>query len=40
MKIMIFKQQYYFAGLYGRLSDEDDNDGESCSIESQRKLME
>ena len=37
---MIFKQQYYYAGLYCRLSDEDDKDGESCSIESQRKIME
>jgi DNA invertase Pin-like site-specific DNA recombinase len=39
---MIFKQQHYYAGLYGRLSDEDDNDSDkdSCSIESQRKIME
>jgi len=37
---MIFKQQVYNAGLYCRLSDEDDLDGESCSIESQKKIME
>ena len=37
---MIYKQQCYNAGLYARLSDEDDKDGESCSIESQRKIME
>jgi len=36
---LIFKQQIYFAGEYGRLSDEDDNEGESCSIDSQRKIM-
>lgn len=36
---MIFKQQTYNAGLYERLSDEDDLDTESCSIESQRQIM-
>ena len=37
---MIFKQQHYYAALYGRLSDEDDQEGESCSIDSQRKIMQ
>ena len=37
---MIFKQQYYTAGQYARLSDEDDRDGESGSIDSQRKIMQ
>jgi len=37
---MIFKQQFYYAGEYARLSDEDDQDGESCSIDSQRKIMQ
>jgi hypothetical protein len=37
--MMIFKQQYYLAADYARLSDEDDQDSESCSIDSQRKIM-
>ncbi|MCL2299124.1 MAG: recombinase family protein, partial [Firmicutes bacterium] len=37
---MIFKQQFYSAGNYARLSDEDDRDGESGSIDSQRKIMQ
>ena len=37
---MIFKQQFYNAGNYARLSDEDDRDGESGSIDSQRKIMQ
>ena len=37
---MIFKQQIYYAGQYARLSDEDEQDGESCSIDSQRKMMQ
>ena len=37
---MIFKQQFYYAAEYARLSDEDEQDGESCSIDSQRKMMQ
>ena len=37
---MIFKQQFYYAGNYARLSDEDNQEGESCSIDSQRKMMQ
>jgi len=37
---MIFKQQTYNAGLYERLSDEDEQEGESCSIETQRRMLE
>ena len=37
---MIFKQQFYYAAEYARLSDEDDQDDESCSIDSQRKMMQ
>jgi DNA invertase Pin-like site-specific DNA recombinase len=37
---VIFKQQHYYAAQYARLSDEDENEGESCSIDSQRKIME
>jgi len=39
-RTVIFKQQFYYAGEYARLSDEDDQDGESCSIDSQRKIMQ
>ena len=37
---MVFEQQHYYAGQYARLSDEDEQDGESCSIDSQRKMMQ
>ena len=37
---MLFKQQYYYAAGYGRLSDEDEREGESCSIDSQRKIIQ
>lgn len=37
---MIFEQQFYYAGQYSRLSAEDNQDGESCSIDSQRKIMQ
>jgi len=36
---MLFKQQYYYAAGYERLSDEDEREGESCSIDSQRKII-
>lgn len=36
---MIFKQQNYYAGLYARFSDEDEQESESSSIESQKKIL-
>ena len=35
---MIFKQQTYIAGAYERLSDDDEQEGESCSIETQNYI--